>query len=116
MKQAFKNVFSLLLALLVVGACEKAASDKAKVGEGKGATPAATTEANNPVVIEVNGKKIHQTEFEAAIESLPENMRNNFENPRARKINKALKKPGRFFEKVQALSSCRYPGSYIEGR
>lgn len=72
------------MALLVVCACEKGGSDKSKVGEGKGATPAATTEASNPVVIEVNGKKIHQTEFEAAIESLPENMRNNFSNPRAR--------------------------------
>lgn len=62
-----------LIALLILG--HRVKGEKQGTIGSKGAAPVAKSAANDPVLIEVNGEKIHASEFQAAISSFPANMR-----------------------------------------
>ncbi|MEO8217554.1 MAG: peptidylprolyl isomerase [Acidobacteriota bacterium] len=78
-----KNSIVVVLAalLVILAACEKKEAPDA-VGTAQAQKP----KIEDPVVIKVNGGEIHASEFQAASESIPEQMRGPLSTPAGKKI------------------------------
>ncbi len=73
-------MFVPLLAAFVFVACEKEATDQPVTGTQ------ATAVKPDPVMVRVNGGEIRESEFEAAMESIPAQMRSALSSPSGRKV------------------------------
>ena len=76
-----KLLFVPLLAAFVFVACEKEASEETAT-----TTQAASEAKPDPVVVRVNGGEIHQSELEAAMETVPAQMRMALATPAGKKV------------------------------
>ena len=76
-------LIAMLASLLATAACEKKASEPAATSTTAQATPTPTPD---PVVIKVNGVDVKMSEFQAALESIPEQMRGPVNTPAGRKV------------------------------
>lgn len=74
-------MFVPLLAAFVFVACEKEATDQPVTG-----TQQAAAAKPDPVMVRVNGGEIRESEFEAAMESIPAQMRSALSSPSGRKV------------------------------
>jgi parvulin-like peptidyl-prolyl isomerase len=75
-------VIAILASLLAAAACQKKADETAPQAQAQ-ATP---TPPEDPVVIKVNGADVKLSEFQAAIESIPEQMRGAIATPAGKKV------------------------------
>lgn len=78
-----KLLFVPLLAAFIFVACEKEASDETATAT---TTQAGTEAKPDPVMVRVNGGEIHQSEFEAAMETVPAQMRMALASPAGKKV------------------------------
>ncbi len=76
-------MFVPLIAAMVFVGCDKEADGTAATATG---TQQVAEAKPDPVYVRVNGGEIHQSEFEAAMESIPAQMRSALSSPSGRKV------------------------------